>query len=73
MGNHIITFAYQTYNGEHSEPYNSKLKPTETEQTHKVRLACLLFLLAYGFVLSPFAFDWSNAMLALNGNFPILR
>ena len=52
MGNHIITFApgvprneqreflgfaaKQTHNGERSEPHNSKLKPTEKEQTYKI-------------------------------------
>ena len=36
-------------------------------------LLLLLFLLVYGFGLRPFAFDRSNAMLALNGVFRILR
>ena len=60
MGNHIITFApgvprneqreflgfaaKQTHNGERSEPHNSKLKPTEKEQTYKIYPVCLLFL-----------------------------
>ena len=39
----------QAHNGEHSEPHNSKLKPTEKEQAHKVLLlACLLFLFVIG-------------------------
>ena len=36
MGNHIITFAEQTHNGEQSEPHNSKLKQAEKEQTYKI-------------------------------------
>jgi hypothetical protein len=38
-----------------------------------IGLVCLLFLLVYGFGLSPFAFDQSNAMLALSSVFQILR
>ena len=47
----------QTHNGEQSEPYNSKLKSTEKEQTHKAFTLC---------VFAPFYFPFSTAALSLS-------
>ena len=65
MCNHIITLAVQAHNGEQSETHNSKLKPTEKEQTHKIFLSVCSFCLYKGFCLAHIVFDRSNVMLAL--------
>ncbi|MBQ2987844.1 MAG: hypothetical protein IJD59_01935, partial [Clostridia bacterium] len=45
------------------------LIPTEKERAFRLEPICSLFLFVYGFGLSPFAVDRSNAMLALSGVF----
>ena len=65
-GNHIITLAVQVHNGKQSAPHNSKLKTSrKRENISATKPIYSLFLSLYGFGLSPFAFDRSNAMLAL--------
>ena len=65
----------QAHNGEHSEPHNSKLKPTEKEQTHQVFTPCVFALSVCnkGLGLAHKAFVRSNAMLAFSESFQILR
>ena len=66
MGNHIITLAVQTHNGEQSKPHNSKLKTNVKRDNKSVRSRNVISFCRYkGLGIAHNSFDRSNAMLAL--------